>query len=113
CRNLAAHGGLAEIENFARMGEAPGLGDRVKYAQLVPIHRCRPRSGASSLLPAWFPRSEPRLKLLIRGRKSVRDRARVIRSPCPRCAATDRGGTHVRPCPHSTPSLRAANPAAR
>ena len=40
--DLAADGGLAEVQRFARMGEAARLGDGVKDPQLVPIHPVSP-----------------------------------------------------------------------
>ena len=40
--DLAAHGGLAKVQRFARMREAACLGDGVKDSQLVPIHPVSP-----------------------------------------------------------------------
>ena len=40
--DLAADGGLAEVQRFAGMGEAARLGDGVKDPQLVPIHPVSP-----------------------------------------------------------------------
>ena len=37
--DLAAYRGLAQIERVAGMREAACLGDRMKYAELVPVHR--------------------------------------------------------------------------
>ena len=40
--DLTADRGLAQVEPFARMGEAAGLGDGMKDAQLVPVHDVAP-----------------------------------------------------------------------
>jgi hypothetical protein len=40
--DLARNGGLAEVQRFARVGEAAGLGHRVEDAQLVPVERHGP-----------------------------------------------------------------------
>ncbi len=37
-RDLAGYGGLAEVQRFARMGEAAGLGNGMEDPQLIPIH---------------------------------------------------------------------------
>src|SRR3546814_8068035 len=41
-RDLAAHRRLAEVQQFAGMGEAARLRHRVEDAQLVPIHNGGP-----------------------------------------------------------------------
>ena len=38
-RDLSAHGGLAEVQRIARVGEAAGFRDSVEHPQLVPVHR--------------------------------------------------------------------------
>jgi hypothetical protein len=40
--DLAADGGLAQMQRVARMGQAAGIRHRVKYPQLVPIHASLP-----------------------------------------------------------------------
>jgi hypothetical protein len=36
--NLAADGGLRQVQHLARMGQAAGIGHRVKNPELVPVH---------------------------------------------------------------------------
>ena len=40
--DLAADGGLAEVEDLTRMGEGSGIGGRLENPQLIPIHRRLP-----------------------------------------------------------------------
>src|SRR5262249_16149142 len=53
--DLAAHRRLAEIERFAGMGEAAGLGDGVEDPELVPVHRHGGPSPSPRARPAAMP----------------------------------------------------------